>query len=222
MASVEVEKLSEHLLKCQICLETYKSPKVLPCLHTFCLQCLTKLCRPEERIIICPTCRCESQIPKDGVAAFSSNFFINNMLDFLYVAQSSSKPVSCTNCDDRNTATSRCIECMEFLCQACVAAHHRTKLTKDHEVLALEELHGLKQEVQEKMHRPLLCGVHDTDILKYFCETCDEPVCRECLIIDHREHRYGYLKDVDKKHRSEVGRAPDNSPLYGSLRHFER
>ncbi|XP_020903826.1 E3 ubiquitin-protein ligase TRIM71 [Exaiptasia diaphana] len=205
MASVEVEKLSEHLLKCQICLETYKSPKVLPCLHTFCLQCLIKLCRPEERIIICPTCRCESQIPKDGVTAFSSNFFINNMLDFLYVAQSSSKPVSCTNCEDKNTATSRCIECMEFLCQACVAAHHRTKLTKDHEVLALEELHGLKQEVQEKMHRPLLCGVHDTDILKYFCETCDEPVCRECLIIDHREHRYGYLKDVDKKHRSEVG-----------------
>lgn len=202
MASVEVEKLSEHLLKCPICLETYRTPKVLPCLHTFCLHCLKELSNPEERLIICPTCRCEVAIPKEGVASLSSNFFINNMLDFLYVAQSSSKPVFCTNCEDRNEATSRCIECMEFLCQQCVAAHYRTKLTKDHEVLALEELHG--QEIQEKMHRPLLCSFHDKDVLKYFCETCDEPVCRECLIIDHREHRYGYLKDVDKKHRSEV------------------
>lgn len=93
---------------------------------------------------------------------------------------------------------------MEFLCSQCVAAHRRTRLTKEHEVIALNDLQAQK-EVQEKLHRPLLCAVHEREVLKYFCETCDEPVCRECLIIEHREHHYGYLKDVDKKHRSEVG-----------------
>ncbi|EDO47715.1 predicted protein [Nematostella vectensis] len=204
MASVEVDKLSEHLLKCPICLETYRTPKVLPCLHTFCQHCLKGMIQSGENIIVCPTCRCEVCVPKEGVSALSTNFFINNMLDFLSVALSNSKPIFCTNCEDRNTASSRCIECMEFLCEQCVAAHKRTKLTKEHEILALNELQG-QPEVQDKLHRPLVCSVHDNEVLKYFCETCDEPVCRECLIIDHREHRYGYLKDVDKKHRSEVG-----------------
>jgi hypothetical protein len=40
--------------------------------------------------------------------------------------------------------------------------------------------------------------------LKYYCETCDDPVCRECLIMEHREHAYGYLKDVNNKQRQEV------------------
>ncbi|CAH3106182.1 hypothetical protein pdam_00005620 [Pocillopora damicornis] len=204
MASVEVEKLSEHLLKCPICLETYTMPKVLPCLHTFCQHCLHGLINSGENTIICPTCRCEVSVPKEGVGALSTNFFINNMLDFLSVAKSNSNPVVCSNCDEQNRATSRCIECMEFLCSQCVAAHRRTRMTKEHEVIALGELQSQK-EVQEKLHRPLLCTVHERDVLKYFCETCDEPVCRECLIIDHREHHYGYLKDVDKKHRSEVG-----------------
>lgn len=80
-------------------------------------------------------------------------------------------------------------------------------MTKEHEVIALGDLQTQK-EVQEKLHRPLMCTVHERDVLKYFCETCDEPVCRECLIIDHREHHYGYLKDVDKRHRSEVSWSP--------------
>ena len=204
MASVEVEKLSEHLLKCPVCLETYKTPKVLPCLHTFCQQCLSGLLEDGSDVIACPTCRCETTVPAAGVSALSTNFFINNMLDFLSVAMSNTRPLYCTNCEEQNAATSRCIECMEFLCSHCVAAHRRTRLTKEHEVICLNELQG--QEAQEKLltHRPLYCSTHDREVLKYFCETCDEPLCRECLIVIHREHRYGYLKDVDKRHRSEV------------------
>lgn len=204
MASVEVEKLSEHLLKCPICLETYRIPKVLPCLHTFCQHCLQGLIESGEDFIVCPTCRCEVTIPKEGVSAMNTNFFINNMLDFLSVALSNSKPLFCTNCEEQNCATSRCIECMEFLCVQCVAAHRRTRLTKEHEVITLNDLQG--QEGQDKLltHRPLFCSTHEREVLKYFCETCDEPLCRECLIVVHREHSYGYLKDVDKRHRSEV------------------
>ena len=34
---------SSESLRCSICLETFKEPKVLPCCHTFCKSCLAKL-----------------------------------------------------------------------------------------------------------------------------------------------------------------------------------
>ena len=141
MASVEVEKLSEHLLKCPICFGTYRNPKVLPCLHSFCEHCLQRLLEGEN-VLVCPTCRFEVSVPVEGVGALSTNFFINNMLDFISVQTSSTKPICCTNCEERNHACSRCIECMEFLCLQCVDAHRRTRLTKDHEVISLDELQG--------------------------------------------------------------------------------
>lgn len=76
-------------------------------------------------------------------------------------------------------------------------------MIKEYEVIVLGELQ-LQKEVQEKLYRFLFCMVYEWDVLKYFCEMCDEFVCCECFIIDYREYYYGYLKDVDKKYWLEV------------------
>ena len=202
MATVNISQLSEQLLKCPVCLETFQTPKILPCLHSFCQKCLQRILKEGENAILCPTCRNEIQLPQGGVQELPTNFFINNMLDFITVQSFSSKPIDCTNCQDHSNAVARCGDCVEFLCEQCLAAHKRTKLTKEHEVLALKDLQSL--DLQDKLHRPLYCSHHDREILKYYCETCDDPVCRECLIMEHREHAYGYLKDVNNKQRQEV------------------
>ena len=41
-------------------------------------------------------------------------------------------------------------------------------------------------------------------VLKYFCETCDDAICRDCAIYDHREHNYVDLKEAVKTHRSVI------------------
>ena len=41
-------------------------------------------------------------------------------------------------------------------------------------------------------------------MLKYFCETCDDAICRDCAIYDHREHNYVDLKEAVKIHRETV------------------
>lgn len=203
MATVNISQLSEQLLKCPVCLETFDKPKILPCLHSFCQKCLKKISKDGEALILCPTCRNEINLPPGGVQELPTNFFINNMLDFISIQSFTSKPIDCTNCQDGIHAVARCGDCVEFLCEQCLAAHKRTKLTKDHEVLALKDMQTAS--VQEKMHRPLYCSQHDREILKYYCKTCDDPVCRECLIMEHREHDYGYLKDVSMKQRQQVG-----------------
>lgn len=56
------------------------------------------------------------------------------------------------------------------------------------------------------IHKPLYCSVHSTENLKYFCYSCETPVCNECLIVDHKggEHRYEIISEAEKHMRTEV------------------
>ncbi|XP_068759536.1 tripartite motif-containing protein 2-like [Montipora capricornis] len=40
------------------------------------------------------------------------------------------------------------------------------------------------------------CAKHDGETLKLFCQNCEEPICRDCTIIDHVGHRYSFIKDL--------------------------
>lgn len=37
--------------------------------------------------------------------------------------------------------------------------------------------------------RPVFCPVHKQEPLKLFCETCDTLTCRDCQLLEHKEHR---------------------------------
>ena len=40
------------------------------------------------------------------------------------------------------------------------------------------------------------CAKHDGETLKLFCQTCEEPICRDCTVIDHHGHKYSFIKDL--------------------------
>ncbi|XP_057317711.1 E3 ubiquitin-protein ligase TRIM71-like [Hydractinia symbiolongicarpus] len=192
-------------LNCSLCEENFKNPKVLPCLHSFCQSCLDATIRGQERVLICPTCSIDIPIPTKGMDAFPTNSFINNMLNILAVQN----PTNCTNCEDRELATSRCLDCVENLCQNCVTAHERIRQTKGHNIISFEELQN--NAVHDAIKCPSFCKVHDREMLKYFCESCDDAICRDCAIYEHREHHYLDLKEAVKSHREGVTNLLDNS-----------
>lgn len=37
--------------------------------------------------------------------------------------------------------------------------------------------------------RPVFCPIHRQEPLKLFCETCDTLTCRDCQLLEHKEHR---------------------------------
>ena len=64
------------------------------------------------------------------------------------------------------------------------------------------------EEAKEKgpvaVTRPSLCKEHEGEMLKLFCETCDEAICRDCTIVKHREHKYTFVKDAFSKGKESV------------------
>ena len=46
----------EELVKCAVCQEFLKNPKVLPCLHSYCYDCIVELSK-HECDLKCPECR---------------------------------------------------------------------------------------------------------------------------------------------------------------------
>ena len=68
---------------CAICLEdpTYRRPKALSCLHTFCENCLN-MCRVVKGMIKCPTCRRKTTLPPGGVKKLPENFYLGVYKEF--------------------------------------------------------------------------------------------------------------------------------------------
>ena len=67
--------------------------------------------------------------------------------------------------------------------------------------MSLEEA---KEEGPVSVTRPPLCKEHEGEMLKLFCETCDEAICRDCTIVKHREHKFTFVKDAFSKGKEGV------------------
>ena len=111
------------------------------------------------------------------------------------------KKILCENCDSEDAAQTRCNECGMFLCQFCTESHKRYRSTKHHELVTMEQLKSnpVPQNIAEKIR----CPKHKQKVIKLFCKTCQITICRDCIIVDHRQHDYGFVEEVaveEKRH----------------------
>ena len=114
---------------------------------------------------------------------------------------SAGKPLICEHCDSGDLAVLRCSDCSVFMCEFCVTAHKRINATKGHQLLSLTEVKRLGSKALVK---PVFCVKHTSEVLKLFCDTCQETICRDCTIVDHREHKYNFVADVAERERKSV------------------
>ena len=80
----ETLKKLEQQLTCSVCLKRYTRPKTLPCLHSFCHDCLGRFpvdIQGGQHFISCPVCRQTTQLPDKGVSSFQTAFLINSFLE---------------------------------------------------------------------------------------------------------------------------------------------
>src|ERR1051325_4946098 len=91
------------ITECPICKESLTEPKVLPCIHTFCLKCLLTYGKDKKPgdMVPCPLCRNTFSIPLDGgFEKFPDNYFIKKLLQLSMLSVSDIKlnPRACELC----------------------------------------------------------------------------------------------------------------------------
>ncbi|XP_014252909.1 brain tumor protein-like [Cimex lectularius] len=186
--------------RCGLCHETFVNPKVLPCLHTYCQACLERNQEHPDKLT-CPRCQQECPLTSKGISALLPDFAIRTVID------SSDEPkVFCTSCKSKTTdAVARCYDCKNFLCPNCVMAHQFMHCFEGHRVMTLSN-DAVKDDSKNGLISPsekvISCPRHKMEVLKYFCRSCNIPVCKECTLIDHPAgiHECEHLTDVGAKH----------------------
>uniref|UniRef100_A0A7N8XC26 RING-type E3 ubiquitin transferase n=1 Tax=Mastacembelus armatus TaxID=205130 RepID=A0A7N8XC26_9TELE len=226
---------------CNVCKRLYRDPKILPCLHTFCSDCVGQLepfsvsSRNHRNVpqddrseadraavtvtVLCPDCDSEVDIPPSGPAGLSTDHLA---LDEVFLETLVTHgPLGCDLCGEGD-AESRCDVCSVNLCEFCCQAHRRQKRTASHSIQGLEELRS-----RGRLCRPVLCSLHPGQELRLFCQPCDLPVCRECAGTLHRDHRCCPAQDVLDRHGDRIRQLitvhlrPRLERLEGSLQKVE-
>ena len=179
-------------LKCAICLEYLRDPKLLPCLHSYCKRCLLGV-KPNGNQIKCPKCRSCHKIPYGGMEGFPQDQVLANSLQMIeFQSNDKKKAIPCNMCTEDDPATAHCSTCGNFLCEFCLKYHKRQVNYRSHKTISLDEL---DKESIRSLDRPNHCDSHIGEALKLYCETCDQLICRDCTIVGHRSHEYGFTSD---------------------------
>ncbi len=200
---VEMEKE----ITCAVCQDHYTEPKVLPCLHYYCKECVLKLAlRTPSKPFSCPECRKDTILPEGGVEELKTAFFVNRYKSNYYALERvhSKVEVKCEGCSDSGAkAEAFCRQCVTFICKECVKQHKKLKAFSSHEVDSLEDLkQGRAKEIAAKEPPTKKCLTHEEPLIIY-CFDCNSLICRDCTVIAHKDHKFEFSKvaspDTKKK-----------------------
>ncbi|CAG2191585.1 unnamed protein product [Mytilus edulis] len=188
---VKVESLKDNfddLLTCTICLETFKEPKYLPCLHTFCDACINTYINStnkEEKPIgfKCPVCRRLVSIVDNAensetwAKQLPLNHLIMSMID--RKAMKTSEKL-CDACSFRNisqNAVSFCTVCEEAYCE--------NKITRNHRIVPIKDINTDNNVLN--LFGAITCDEHPDERIKIYCKDHTKPCCTICATVHHRK-----------------------------------
>ncbi|XP_061178169.1 E3 ubiquitin-protein ligase TRIM71-like [Saccostrea echinata] len=195
----QIEHVRQKFLECGICMNEYndtdRRPRVLPCLHSFCDQCI-KIMRTRDAIK-CSECNESYDIPGGDMNNFRVDESREYLINYLKV-QTKTSHILCEECAMKRKATNRCKECSQFLCGECTDAHKRTKITKTHNVASIEDLKEATLEEYQHAHTCKVHG-HEDQLFAFYCysKSCDKPVCALCAVKEHQESKGHEIRNIE-------------------------
>ncbi|XP_063408301.1 E3 ubiquitin-protein ligase Midline-1-like [Mytilus trossulus] len=195
--SVEVkgEKLKEDfddLLTCTICLEIFKAPKYLPCLHTFCKSCINTYIVSTVKDnnpsgFKCPVCRRSVPIDDEQPETWANNLPGNHFVVSLIDKRELQKPDKlCDTCEqDKQKAISFCTVCEEAYCESCRKAHTIYKMLKSHKLVPIKDINA--DTSVSGLYAHVTCKEHPDKTIEVYCQDHSKPCCTVCATVHHRK-----------------------------------
>ncbi|XP_015779059.1 PREDICTED: E3 ubiquitin-protein ligase TRIM71-like [Acropora digitifera] len=201
-----LDNIYEHVC-CPVCSNSFTHPKLLPCLHSFCLHCLQRIQATSgtRDTILCPECRRNFTIPGNGdLNTLPTNFRLNSLLEALPVTECKTSGVKCGNCDKRRQESAYCFTCCSFWCEDCLPSHNKIKTFKEHHALALKDFED--EDFENIFKQPTFCAKHEKKELDLFCQVCKTTICNSCALIDHEGHAKIALEDAANEQRLRINK----------------
>lgn len=204
-SSVATSKLVDQLT-CAVCLDQYTDPRTLPCLHSFCVECLGGL--PLDRkqdgtyTCACPTCRKVIDLPQQGMIAFPKSFHLKNLIELQQELAKAELTIreTCESCEKNEATAGYCIECDKVLCTSCDDIHKKWGPTSTHKLVNIEE----RSKVKKPKPTPVLNCLQHTKPLDLYCVTCEQLICSHCTIKGHKGHTHDLISDVYEEEKKQV------------------
>ena len=74
--------LVEDVITCPVCLKHYDEPRLLPCSHTFCYQCIQQLTSTNQGVLVCPN-HDGTRIEGNDIAQLPPNTVVSDLIELL-------------------------------------------------------------------------------------------------------------------------------------------
>ena len=154
----------------------------------------------------CPTCQRSITVPEGGVNAIPQNLHLSFEVEMAgYISKiGSDGEKSCDSCIDGSAgpAVVFCCTCIELLCAFCYESHKRSRKLSNHPIIGLDkESLKLLPSLMKPTERLCFQPHHEKEELKFYCETCQFLVCRDCTLVLHKDHRIAEMCNIAKIHR---------------------
>lgn len=212
-SSSPLKDIDEKFCQCSICLGQFREPKLLPCIHRCCRDCLEGLLQDNTTTLRCPECREEFKLPKDGIDGFKTDFYMTNLITYIELQKSleDNQIRECGGCGQHLKTVAYCLKCCEFLCEQCCKYHTNSKVLRDHRkhVLALKDSESRKLTLEKlsSLKDTPMCHIHKENVAQLCCITCGlTPICVACSYGSHMDHNLREVKTLATIEKEKVSR----------------
>ncbi|XP_071124295.1 E3 ubiquitin-protein ligase TRIM56-like [Mytilus edulis] len=217
-----ITELERRYLECSICTEVFdedeRIPRLLPCHHPFCSECIKRLGRRKDTIK-CPTFNAVHKVKKNGPIDFPKDNTRRNLTSFLQTHSDHNAFKKCSQCGNTVDITFKCQQCNINLCEIC-RCQHETKYKTHNLIINKSETFREEDDNLDVCQNPH----HERAKVKYFCNSsnCQSVLCPSCALDEHRDISKHDLEDIEaafKQRKSELGN--DTKSLRTRISHVE-
>ena len=201
-------ELLEKQVQCPICLETYREPKALTCLHAYCQGCIQRLLLQQQRDqeVECPQCRSVVAVASNDPSSLPTVFFINGLIEWCEILKKvEGNEIACQNCSSEAKSTSFCHTCSMFICASCTDHHSTMKAFAGHETVLISDMRKRAPTQLPIKKAPIsTCDKHEGEARKLHCFECKQLVCQVCALVNHVGHTFDFVGAVAGAYREET------------------